>query len=162
MPKTQPVPTDPDAPIRVSDLPVGELGEFEGVPVVEARVKMTGADGFINETMMLAQVHLPIGARVYVLEERFVKKYEHAYPKVDGEWDKTQIIETAVLDVESALFLDPDLVAEVVAAHKARIIERRAQVERERQEAKGVLELPFDENADGATIHNLNGAAGGA
>jgi hypothetical protein len=162
MPKAQPV-TDPDAPIRVSDLEIGALGEHDGVPVTEVRTTLTGADGFLSESMRLAQVHLPHGSRVFVLVEAFVESHEYDYPKVKGEYDREQEIETAVLKAQTAMFLDPDPVAEAMALHKARILERRAQIEIEKAEARGEFTLPFpDADDDSASnIHRIRDEAQG-
>lgn len=162
MPKAKPAPepTDSEEAIRVSDLEIGALGEHDGVPVTEVRAKLTGADGFLSESLRLAQVHLPHGARVRFMGEAWVESHEQDFPKEKGEPDKSQVIETAVLKVETVLLIDPDLAADVIAEHKARIAERRAEIEREKAEARGVFELPFEEPDEGsARIHQIRDEA---
>ena len=159
---TKESPVNPDEPIRVSDLDIGALGEHDGVPVTEVRAKLTGADGFLSESLRLTQVHLPHGRRVRFMGEAWIESHEYDYPKEKGEYDKSQEIETAVLKVETILLVDPDLAADVMASHKERIAEKREQIEREKREAKGVFEFPDPDEDEGGTVHDIHAKAADA
>ena len=57
------------------------------------------------------------------------------------------------------MLLDPDLVREVAEAQQVKVKAYREQVEREKAEARGEFTLPFPDDDEGGTIHDIGGKA---
>lgn len=131
--------------IKPSELEGKLIPGHDGVEVTDLKAKLTGADGFLAESVSIGGAHMPIGSRVMVLSPSIVDSHEYDRAKVDKEVVDDALVETAVLKAEGCLLLDADLVAEVVEAHNKRIEAARAEADRLRKEAKGIFSLPLDD-----------------
>ena len=157
------LPTAIDA-IKPSDLEGESIPDHDGLPVTRtaAIIQKTG-DG-LSESMGMAPIHIPVGEHVLVLI--VAKAKGHKYERVvEGTGKNAETLdeftETLVLDAESALFLDPDLVGEIVSEHLARVAMARAEAEARKRAAKGEFQLPLPEDGEGVTADCDEGTTGG-
>lgn len=154
--------------IKPSDLEGEPIPDHDGLPVTStvAAIMKTG-DG-LSESMGMAPIHIPVGEHVLVLI--VAKARGHKYERTiegTGKDVKTldEFTETLVLDAESALFLDPDLVGAIVSEHLSRVAKSRSDAEaRKAAAAKGkkAFQLPLPDGADGAVDPDMEAHDGSA
>ena len=148
---TTPTP-DIDA-LKVSELEGQPIPDHDGIPITRtaAVIRKTG-DG-LSESMGMSPVHIPVEETVLVLIVAKAKGHKYARV-VDGTGKDATVLEefteTVILDAESALFLDPDLVSGVVGDHMARVRKARSEAEAARIAAKGQGRFQLPDPDEGA------------
>ncbi len=142
-------PADTTGPrLRPSDLEGIPLGDHDGVPISQFAAKVTKAGDGLSESMRLSPMHLPIGGHGVLVMPFTVVSHEYDYVKDGRTRIESERLETAVLEADGALLVDPDLVEKVVAEHMTRILDARERAAREKREKRGEFELPFADNDD--------------
>lgn len=103
------------------------LSPFEGADVLQATIKVTNAGDGLSEALAVDLVPLHQGDTIYVVLETVVSKITYEPIK-----DVEALKRVHTLKATAGTIVDASLVAEVMAAQKAKILE-----------AQGVVELEF-------------------
>ena len=148
--------------VKVSELEGQPIPDHDDLPITRtaAVIRKTG-DG-LSESMGMSPVHIPVEETVLILIVAKAKKHDYARVVKGSGKDKEileEFTETVVLDAESALFLDPDLVADVVADHMTRVRKARSDAEAAKIAAKGQGAFQLPDPDEGADDDGLTGSA---
>ena len=138
--------TTPVTAIKPSDLEGVPIPDHDGLPVTQVVATITKTGDGLSESMGMTPIHIPAEEHVLVLI--VAKSRGHNYRRVvEGTGKDATVLdeftETLVLDAESALFLDPDLLADIVNEHTARVAKARSDAEARKRAAKKEFQLPL-------------------
>lgn len=145
---TAAAPIDRDKPVRISELEQLDIPDHDGLPVTQTKAIIDKTGAGLTESMAMAKVHIPVGTHVVVLVPAVAIR--HQYDKIVEGSGKNEVVleefaETVKLNAEGALFIDPDLVQEVIEKHLERVKIARSDAERAKRDARGEPELPLPE-----------------
>lgn len=115
-----------------------QLDDFEGQQVLAAGIEIPGAAGGLREALGVDPVQLHKGDEVFVLLRCTTDKV-----RFDPVKDTAGLRRVHILAVEEGMLVDGELVAEHLAASRARIAE--AKLAKEAAEKGGVIQFPTDE-----------------
>lgn len=122
----------------------GELGEFEGSPVVAALAVVRNAGDGLSEAMRFAPFKVHQGERRYLVLD--VTCTDVQFPQVPREKgdedDELQVARKHIFRASTGLFLDDQVVAEAVQRQAERMETFREAERRRKEEAKGIFRLP--------------------
>lgn len=128
-----------------------DLGEFEGLPVLAVGIEIPSAAGGLRDPLRVDPLVLHGGDRAYATFELDTRKIRFDPVEVDDNligWTRVH-----VLGVESATFVDEELVRDQLDEMKRRVEERKAEEEAAKRRESGIV------NLDDA-IHEKDHAAG--
>jgi hypothetical protein len=148
--------------VKPSDLASQPVPDHDGKPIRDTDGSLVKTGHGFEETLKLQRMHIPIGARVMVLTPARCVSHEYDIASEGTGKDKVELDEfdeTAILEAESVLLIDPDLVAKLVIEHNDRVeqaraeadrikAEERAQREDDKRAAAGEFKLPDANNGD--------------
>jgi hypothetical protein len=110
------------------------LHDFEGRPVVAARVAITRAGDGLSEALAVEPEDLPLGQRVLVLLECEVTKVRY-----EEVLDTGTLRRVHTLSAGTATMVDDGFAGDLLDQQRIKI-----------EQAKGVHRLPVDSNGDGS------------
>jgi hypothetical protein len=157
--------------VRPSDLVTDDVPDHDGTPIANVGASLVKTGHGFEETLAIMRMHIPIGARVMVLVPARCVSHEYDIATEGAGQNKHEIDEfdeTAVLEAEGVMLLDPDLVQKVYKQHSKRIEQERERVEAERKSAKDAAEkkkrgefpmdLPDPTTEDNGKVTSIKGA----
>jgi hypothetical protein len=129
-----------------SELEAQEIPDHDGMPVTMTVADLTKCGDGLSESMGIAPVHVPVESRVMVLVYATAKG--HNYKRITEGSGKDaypieEFCETLKLEADGCLFIDPELGADMVAKHMAKVKKARSDAEAAKRAARGEAQLPM-------------------
>lgn len=109
------------------------LTDFDGLPVRQASLSLTGAGDGLSEAMKTAPRELHHGETIYIVYEAQVVKVRH--DQIDKDDPDMGLVRVHMAKAATATIVDEAFAGEVITAQKL-------ANEKARDEAAGVLRLP--------------------
>lgn len=123
---------------------MAQLNDFDGLPVRQASLSLTGAGDGLSEAMKTAPRELHHGEVIYIVYEATVVKVRH--DQIDKDDPDMGLVRVHMAKAATATIVDEEFAGEVINAQKL-------ANEKARDAAEGVKRLPgtvpeFDEDYD--------------
>lgn len=118
------------------------LEPFEGRDVIKSVVKITNAGDGLSDGLSIEPQAFHLGEKRYIVLECDVSKVQHLPIK-----DTDHLAREQTFRAMGAVIVDPDLVKDLVAQQKDRILEAK-------EAAAGIERLPFEDDEDDEDGHN--------